>query len=376
MRRKVAIVFGSVAALLLSGTTAWATGTGIRQGVAFVAMTNELETMQDAAARYAPAAASLSESGKASAAAVQLAEELAAAAADVYVPQDARTELVAAADGLGLLLDELVAHQPDFAPIRVDSYTTEALEAVTAGAEERIAWYGERAGTAAGLEDRLGEQTEAVRAAARTLFDATAQLALTLDADNWVATVDRRLEYRRSVDALDGAVLDRAGVDALARYVEAAAALEASNEAELESFAGPLSERRLAAQEFANSIAGGVFLDFDWVPELFGFGSANGGMAGQASLESEGEYFFSRITLTDSVAERWGDGRAESIVAHEVGHAITLKCIDIFTAHAGGDYEAFATAWAIGMGFDTPSNGQAAYGRPSEELIAATMDCR
>ncbi len=160
------------------------------------------------------------------------------------------------------------------------------------------------------------------------------------------------------------------------RYVDAVRAMEAAHAAELATFAGPLYDSRLDALAFANSISGGVILEFEWVPELFGFGSFNGGVAAQATLEGTAPDFHSSIDLTDSIAELWPSLRSQSIIAHEVGHAITLKCADIFNASAGGDYEAFATAWAIGMGYTDAANGTAAYGRPSDDLIAATMACR
>ena len=42
----------------------------------------------------------------------------------------------------------------------------------------------------------------------------------------------------------------------------------------------------------------------------------------------------------------------------------------------GGDHEMWATAWAIGMGYDLPGAGIEAYGRPSDAQIAAAGQCR
>lgn len=368
-------MLGSIAALLVAGGSLWTVAGGAHQMIAYATMTTTLEARDHAAEGYAPIADSLAATGEAAAVDLAFAQELATIANDPAVRAGARDGLVASADALAALVAQLDDYEPPSEAPEAATFFPAELNAVTEQARQHLAWFAEHTGSAAGLQARLDSGATDVRSAAAAVFASAAELARSFDTENWVATVDHRLEFRRSVDALAEASLDRDGVDALRRYVDAAAALETSNEAELASFAGPLYDNRLAAQAFANSISGGVFLDFDWVPELFGFGGSNG-MAGQASLESDGDYFYSRITLTDSVAARWGDGRAESLVAHEVGHAITLKCIDIFTAHAGGDYEAFATAWAIGMGYDTPSNGQAAYGRPSDELIAATMECR
>jgi len=375
-RRTAAIVLASVVALLLAAIPIWATAGGIRQGLAYLTMTNAVTASERAGSEYAPALHALAATTRDAADLLESARSLAAAADTDLVDAPIRADLASAADALAALVDQVGEYTPAFEPIRVGGYTTSALEDATEAARERIGWYHEHQDGAIALGTRMEEQGVVVRSAAQAVFASAVALAGDFDADNWLATVDDRLAFRRSADALEEAALDADGVAALERYVSAAQALAVSHEAELESFAGALLQERLAVAEFANSIAGGVFLDFDWVPELFGYGSANGGLAGQASLEQSGEYYYSRMTLTDSVAERWGDGRAESIVAHEVGHAITLKCIDIFNAHADGDYEAFATAWAIGMGYDTPSNGQAAYGRPSDELIEATLDCR
>jgi hypothetical protein len=36
----------------------------------------------------------------------------------------------------------------------------------------------------------------------------------------------------------------------------------------------------------------------------------------------------------------------------------------------------FATAWAIGMGYDRNGSGESIYGRPSDELIELSKQCR
>ncbi len=60
---------------------------------------------------------------------------------------------------------------------------------------------------------------------------------------------------------------------------------------------------------------------------------------------------------------------------HEVGHtqAIRPTCTPIFEGapSSGGDHEMWATAWAIGMGYDLPGAGIEAYGPPTDAQIAA-----
>ena len=70
---------------------------------------------------------------------------------------------------------------------------------------------------------------------------------------------------------------------------------------------------------------------------------------------------------------------AKAVVVHEVGHTQVLRqaCYDIFAAAPfDGDHETWATAWAIGMGYDLPGSGIEMYGRPSDAQIEASKACR
>ena len=158
------------------------------------------------------------------------------------------------------------------------------------------------------------------------------------------------------------------------RYVAAAAAAQASHAAEEAEKAGPLYDRRIAVEAFARSIAGGVLLDFDWAPEVIGYG-LGGSYAGTATWNAY-DGGFSSISLTNSVAELWPDEGVTALVVHEVGHAIVSKCSDLILPLTPEDNEAWATAWAIGMGYTSTSNGEALYGRPPDELIEKSKACR
>ena len=162
--------------------------------------------------------------------------------------------------------------------------------------------------------------------------------------------------------------------DALVAFVSAASQLRASNQAELDEKAGPLLDQRLAAEGFARSLAGDVLIDFDWAPIVNGYGSGGtvGGLA--AWIPDSGGY--ATITLSDSVAAFWPSALSQALVAHEVGHAVSVRCGDRFDASTRAANEAWATAWAISRGFTGDGNGVSIYGSPPQELIDAAATCR
>jgi hypothetical protein len=373
--RTFVLVAGAIAAIGVAGVSIWTVASGVRQGLAYLSLTSALEEHQAASAAYKPVGESLAVEGVIAGRDLELAQRLGVLAEDRYVGADAKAAFLASTEAFVVLEADVAQYEPGFEAIVLPSYSTSDLDAAAAEARTQADWFREHLDGAADLDVALVEGKDELATAAEAMFASAGAVAPAYESANWVATVDSRLGFRRSVSNLTDATLDTAGISALQRYIDATVALEASHQAEVASFAGPLFDNRIAAQAFANSIAGGVILDFDWVPELFGYGG-NNGMAGQATLESDGTNFYSSITLTDSVAERWGGGASESITAHEVGHAITMKCIDIFNAHFAGDYEAFATAWAIGMGYTNNANGTSAYGRPSDDLVAVTLSCR
>ena len=147
--------------------------------------------------------------------------------------------------------------------------------------------------------------------------------------------------------------------------------MRASHAAEEAEKSGSLYGLRAEVEAYARSIAGGALLDFNWQPTVIGYN-----MAGTATIESRPPYFYSTITLTNSIAENWGEIVPLSLVTHEVGHAITSKCMDTFNAAFGGDYELWATAWAMSWGYPAGASGADSYGTPSPDQVAAAGTCR
>lgn len=274
-----------------------------------------------------------------------------------------------------------------------------AGEALTAVATERDA----AAGSLADAESLLGtdpepldteqlrDLTAALRAAAREVGDdidpvvaaldelvtVTQAAAPAVEAANFDAENAPHIAFRTAVADL-GSVPDDAVAEYLVSYLDAAHALEASHAEEIAEKAGPLLDRRLVVQTFARSLAGGVLLDFDWAVTVNGYGT--GGSYGGTSYWSSSDGGYATITLSDSVATMWPAAGVQSLVAHEVGHAVLARtdCNTLFfdSDYAAGGEEPWATAWAIGLGYTAEGNGESIYGRPADGLIQLTTQCR
>ena len=136
---------------------------------------------------------------------------------------------------------------------------------------------------------------------------------------------------------------------------------------------------RAEIEAFARSIAAGVDLEFVWAYEVAGL-SSDTWYSGTAEFMTDDDDGWGRISLTESIEREWrADENARAVVVHEVGHTQVLRdaCHAIFTAEPfGGDHEMWATAWAIGMGYDLPGSGIEAYGRPTDAQIDAAAACR
>jgi len=119
-----------------------------------------------------------------------------------------------------------------------------------------------------------------------------------------------------------------------------------------------------------------VLLDFDWAVTVNGYGT--GGSYGGTSYWWSDRGGYATITLSDSVASMWPGAGVQSLVAHEVGHAILSKCTDLFfgTEYEAAGEEPWATAWAIGMGYTADGSGESIYGRPPDALIQIAAQCR
>lgn len=216
-----------------------------------------------------------------------------------------------------------------------------------------------------------------------TLFSELKALVLTMqtasttvEAANFEAENQPRIAFRHAVVDLNPAVDDELIAEQVADYLDAAHTLEASHAEEIAEKAGPLFDEKMIVEQFARSIAGGVLLDFDWGAVVNGFGT--GGSYGGTSYWFSEDGGYATLTLSDSVASMWPSAGVQSLVAHEIGHAILSKCTDLFyeSEFYAGEEESWATAWAIGSGYTADGSGESLYGRPSDGLIALTTQCR
>jgi hypothetical protein len=314
--------------------------------------------------------------------ALLVAEAVLVAAEDGYVGSAEKATLASRRDILAATVadadDDPAETVPQRAPLPSDASTAQLssgateLQAEIARIRAGMTRSNDTADEVMSALDRLestGDSfTDALPAVAQTVLDA-----------NTSATNDTRIALKSDAQSLG---YGSTGWDELestvVSFVASAKAVQASQLSEEADKAGPLYATRTEIEAYARSIAGGAAIDFDWAPIVIGYGdgSSMAGTSGCNTDPSDGS-FYSTITLTNSVASYWGsDANARALVTHEVGHSITCKCWDLFDANAGGDYEAWATAWAIGMGFEEEGNGTQAYGRPSDALIDAAKGCR
>ncbi|MBT2486282.1 MULTISPECIES: hypothetical protein [unclassified Microbacterium] len=177
-----------------------------------------------------------------------------------------------------------------------------------------------------------------------------------------------------AADATATTSIDEGAAETYSALQDAAHQVIATERAELDEKAGPLLAQRLEIEEFARSLAPGVLLEFDWAPMVNGAGG-NGSMGGYTTWwwDDPGR---ATIELSNSVAEQWPADRSKALVAHEVGHAISVKCEGMYDASTQDSIENWATAWAIGMGFTDDANGVWAYGYPPQNYIDAAAGCR
>jgi hypothetical protein len=221
----------------------------------------------------------------------------------------------------------------------------------------------------------LRDDDDLVLTALSDLVIATQDSAPAVESANFSAENPPHLAFRAAVADLEVATDDDIA-EYLLGYLDAAHALEASHAEEIAEKSGPLLDLRLAVEEFARSIAGGVLLDFDWAVTVNGYGT--GGSYGGTSYWNSAEGGYATITLSDSVATMWPGAGVQALVTHEVGHAILSKCTDLYfgTEYDQGNEESWATAWAIGMGYTADGSGESIYGRPAQGLIDLSTQCR
>ncbi|WP_438855388.1 hypothetical protein [Agromyces sp. M3QZ16-3] len=227
--------------------------------------------------------------------------------------------------------------------------------------------------------DRVAEGSLAIADAGEALIAGTEARAAAVIEEYPSATVASRAAVDEAIAALRQSPTISSGDSS--RFADLATAvdrLRASHAAELARLAEhPL---RGEIEAFARSISFGVPFDVEWAEEVGGF-SSDGYYSGTAEFfeDVDGDGW-GLISLTHSIEDAWSlDENAEAVVVHEVGHLQVLReaCATIFNGpEFSGDHEVWATAWAIGMGYDLPGAGIEAYGRPNDAQVQASTACR
>lgn len=323
--------------------------------------------------------------------------DLAAAGASITALQtvsDAASQIIQADDGS--LVD--VASKDALSAAVGDATTAiadaEALvDTVLPDRGEKPAWFWELFAASdrlsadrtvmAALDDELADEELVIGTAKESVADTgaavlstAASAAASFEAAHISAKNDAVIALRETAADLAEAddALDQDAVDAFVALQGAAAVVVSSEQEELAEKAGPLLSDRLAVEAFARSLAPNVLLEFDWNPIVNGVGF-NGSMGGYTTWwwSPPGRAV---IELSDSVAEQWPDIRSKSLVAHEIGHAISVKCQGMYDPSTQDSIEKWATAWAISMGYTDDANGVWAYGYPPQSYIDAAGGCR
>lgn len=295
------------------------------------------------------------------------------AAETVDALQAAAGEFTASLDDAAAVLEDAAEKLPDEELTWPWEYTaaTEMRQRATTDARSH-----EEAVETSTVEVETTQTT--LREAATALFESAPASAAALEAEQVSARRDDVLAFRTAVDFMSGAsrlsTVSSTSATTFEEYANAATALRTSAAEELAEKAGPLLERRLEVEAFARSIAGGVLLDFDWADSVNDAGP-DGRVGGTASWDSRGGGS-ATITLSNTVAERWPDDVPQALVAHEVGHAMAGRCYDKFDWESREENEAWATAWALSMGYTADGNGVSIYGYPRQELIDVAATCR
>lgn len=232
------------------------------------------------------------------------------------------------------------------------------------------------------LDSELAEESPALAEAETLVTDAglaflgsAATAAASFEAAHVSAKNDDVIALRDAASTAAGAsALDDSAVTTFVALQDAAAQVVASESAELSEKAGPLQGVRLEIEAYARSLAPGVLLEFDW-NQIVNNAGENGSMGGLTTWWWD-EPDRAVIELSNSVAEQWPADRSKALVAHEVGHAISVKCEDMYDSSTQDSIEKWATAWAISMGFTDDANGVWAYGYPPQSYIDAAAGCR
>ncbi|WP_307043347.1 hypothetical protein [Agromyces ramosus] len=225
--------------------------------------------------------------------------------------------------------------------------------------------------------EQVAGGTKAIADASEALVSGTEERAEAALAESTLATYRARLAVEQAIDGIRHSPSMSSGdANRFTALATAVSEVRTSHAAEQEHRnAYPV---RAEIEAFARSIASGLELEFAWAYEVAGRASDQW-YSGTTEFKPEG-VGWGLISLTESVEREWAtDENAKALVVHEVGHAQVLgdDCYPIFEAAPfSSDHEMWATAWAIGMGYDLPGAGIEAYGRPSDAQIAAAAACR
>lgn len=369
---------GVAAAAVVAGVVAaWAVG---HQVVATVVHAEVWPAWVAADTAYDEAAADYRETAERAQSAIDRGDALVAIAVGALVADEDRANLEASISAAGEAIADRPA-SPGIAELDAPSTFAPAWERY-ADVVEMIGLIPSREAASARYEaarDRVAEGSLAIADATEAIVaGAEARTAAAIE-ENPSATVASRVAVEDAVAALRHSPGVSSGDTT--RYADLAAAVDelrashAAEEAERVEF--PV---RAEIEDFARSVAFGVPFDVEWAYEVGGYAS-DGYYSGTAEFFEDGDgEGWGLISLTHSIEDAWSwDENAKAVVVHEVGHVQVMReaCATIFTgAEFGGDHEVWATAWAIGMGYDLPGAGIEAYGRPTDAQIAAASACR
>jgi hypothetical protein len=211
------------------------------------------------------------------------------------------------------------------------------------------------------------------------LFDALTAAGEQALVDHPSASYRSRIAVRHAIDQSgDGWTWAHDSASAFSATVLAVDELRASHAAEEARRLEAEYPVRAEIEAFARSISGGVTLDFAWAYEVNGLPSDEWYSGTAQFWPTDGTWGL--INLTHSISDNWyDDPNAKAVVVHEVGHTQVVRpnCEPLFTGpEFAGDHEQWATAWAIGMGYDLPGSGIEAYGRPTDGQIEVAAHCR
>ncbi|GAA1055587.1 hypothetical protein GCM10017608_22410 [Agromyces luteolus] len=367
----------AAAGMIAAVVAAWAIG---HQVVATAVHAEAWPVWAAADAAYDEAAADYRETAERAESAIARGDALVGIAVGDLVAEEDRANLEARIDEAR----ELLADRPSspgiaalgdpgsFAPAWERYADLVSMIDLVPSREEAAARYGAARDVVAGGSLAIADATE-------TLIAGTEARAVAAVEQSPSATVASRVAVDEALAGLRRSPTTSSGDSS--RFADLAAAvdeLHASHAAEVARLAEfPV---RAEIEAFARSISFDVPFDVTWAYEVGGF-SSDGYYSGTAEFfqDVDGEGW-GLISLTHSIEEAWSfDENAEAVVVHEVGHVQVLReeCATIFDGpEFAGDHEVWATAWAIGMGYDLPGAGIEAYGRPSDAQIQASTACR